>query len=324
MKYGHITGLEKPVSRLVQGTVMVHSGDLEGSFKLLDAVFEQGCTAFDTAHIYGGGDNERTVGKWVNSRNIRDKVVILGKGAHHNPDRRRVTPYDITADLHDSLARFQFEYIDLYLLHRDDPTVPVGPIVDILNEHMKAGKIRAFGGSNWSAERIREANDYALRHDLTPFAASSPNYSLADQVEEPWENCVSISGPSGAAQRAWYAQTRLPVFAWSSLAGGFFSGRLTRANLAQHKDALYYRCYVSEDNLKRLDRVQLLAEEKGLTVPQVAMAYVMNQPMNLYALVGCATPEEFADNVDVLDLTLSSEELAWLNVEAESRQAADA
>lgn len=317
MKYGSIAGIEKPVSRLVQGTVMVHSGDTEGSFKLLDAIFEQGCTVFDTAHVYGNGDNERTVGRWVNSRGIREKVVILGKGAHHNGDRRRVTPYDITADIHDSLARFKFDYIDLYLLHRDDPAVPVGPIVEVLNDHHKAGRIRAFGGSNWTASRLKEANDYAVAHGLVPFAASSPNYSLAEQIEEPWENCVSIGGPAGADQRAWYTESRMPLFAWSSLAGGFFSGRLNRANLADHKDALYHRCYVSDDNLVRLDRARQLAAEKGLSVPQVAMAYVLNQPMDVYALVGCATPEEFADSVEVLNLKLSADELAWLDLSSD-------
>ena len=156
-----VPGIDKPVSRLVQGTMMVNSKQLEAGFAFLDAVLEQGCNTFDTAHVYGGGDNERSVGRWVHERGVRDQVVILGKGAHHNQDRQRVTPFDITSDLHDSLARFQFDYIDLYLLHRDDPSQPVGPIVEILNEHKRAGKIHAFGGSNWSVSRIQAANAYA-------------------------------------------------------------------------------------------------------------------------------------------------------------------
>ena len=139
MQYGSIDGIDKPISRLVQGTVMVNSEEIEKGFALLDEVFELGCTTFDTGHVYGNGDNERTVGRWINERGLRDKVVILGKGAHHNQDRKRVTPFDITADLHDSLARFKTDYIDLYVLHRDDPAVPVGPIVETLNEHFEAG-----------------------------------------------------------------------------------------------------------------------------------------------------------------------------------------
>ena len=80
----------------------------------------------------------------------RDQIVILTKGAHFNQDRNRVTPFDITSDLFDSLVRLRTDSIDLYLLHRDDPTVPVGPIVEVLNEHKEAGRICAIGGSNWT------------------------------------------------------------------------------------------------------------------------------------------------------------------------------
>src|SRR3990170_7330019 len=134
MRYGKVPGVGKPISRLVQGTgtVMLNSKDLDRSFRLLDEVFALGCNAFDTALLYEEGDTERTVGRWVKERDIRDRIVIIGKGAHHNADRNRVTPSDITADILDSLKQFKFDYIDLYLLHRDDPSVPVGPIVEVL------------------------------------------------------------------------------------------------------------------------------------------------------------------------------------------------
>ena len=154
MEYGHISGVAKPIARLVQGTVMVTSKELERSFALLDAVFELGGTTFDTAHGYGGGDCERTVGRWVRERGLRDQVVIIGKGAHPYNGRQRVTPEDITSDVNESLTRFGFDFIDLYLLHRDDPSKPVGPIVEVLNQHHQAGKIGAFGGSNWGSARI--------------------------------------------------------------------------------------------------------------------------------------------------------------------------
>ena len=150
MPYGHIPGINKPVSRLVQGTLMIGTSEREKGFALLDEIFELGGNTFDTAHHYGSGANERAVGQWVRERGVRDKVVIIGKGAHHSEDRKRVTPFDITADLYDSLARFQFDTIDLYLLHRDDPSVPVEPIIEVLNEHQQAGRIRAFGVSNWT------------------------------------------------------------------------------------------------------------------------------------------------------------------------------
>jgi aryl-alcohol dehydrogenase-like predicted oxidoreductase len=322
MIYGQVPGINKPVSRLVQGTVMVTSADEDYAFRLLDDIFALGGNTFDTAHVYGNGDNERTFGRWVASRGLRDQIVILGKGAHHNQDRRRVTPFDISADIHDSLARMQVSHIDLYILHRDDPTVPVGPIVEVLNEHQAAGRIRAFGGSNWSHERIQQANEYAQQHGLIPFAVSSPNFSLADQVREPWENCISIGAERGRAAREWYAQTGLAVFAWSSLAGGFFSGRFRRDNLnsfSEYLDVLCVNSYCYEDNFRRLDRVEALAEAKGLSLPQVAMAYVMSQPMNIFALVGCKNGDEFRANIAALELRLTPEEIAWLELQTDTQ-----
>jgi aryl-alcohol dehydrogenase-like predicted oxidoreductase len=315
VQYGEVHGVDKPISRLVQGTVMIGSEEADRSFELLDEVWGLGCTAFDTAHQYGAGDSERTFGRWMEVRGIREDVVVIGKGAHHNLDRARVTPYDIAADLFDSLARLRTEYIDLYLLHRDDPSVPVGPIIETLNEHLDAGRIHAFGASNWSTERISEVQEYARDGGLVPFAASSPNLSLAVQAKAPWEGCVSISGEEGKAERQWYAQQEMPLFAWSSLAGGFFSGRFTRENLSTfdtYLDELCVETYSYEDNFARFDRALTLAEARGLSVPQVALAYVLGQPLDVFALVGCKTPEEFADNARAAGVSLTPEEKLWL------------
>src|SRR4051812_32887662 len=105
MEYGQIEGVNKPISRLVQGTVAMSTTQPEASFALLDAVFAEGCTALDTAHVYGRGDSERMVGRWIRERGVRDRIVIITKGAHHNEDRQRVTRHDIESDLQDSLAR---------------------------------------------------------------------------------------------------------------------------------------------------------------------------------------------------------------------------
>lgn len=315
MLYGTLPGLDKPVSRLVQGTVMVSSAEERASFQLLDEVFALGCTTFDTAHVYGNGDNERTVGRWVRERGLRDQVVIVAKGAHHNQDRKRVTPFDISADLHDSLARFGFTEIDLYILHRDDPETPAGPIIEVLNEHQQSGKLRAFGASNWTQARLEEANRYAAEHDLTPFAVSSPNFSLAEQVQEPWPGCVSIGGPSGAAARKWYKGQHMPLLTWSSLAGGFFSGRFRRDNLegfTSYLDKLCVSSYCYEDNFKRLDRAEQLAYDKGVSLPQLALAYVTSHPLDIYALIGCSNGAEFAANLEALNLKLSEQERTWL------------
>jgi aryl-alcohol dehydrogenase-like predicted oxidoreductase len=330
MQYGRIEGVEKPVSRLVLGTMIVSVREPERSFALLDSVFELGGNALDTAHVYGGGNSERGIGQWMAERGNREQVVIVSKGCHHNADRKRVTSYDLSSDLHDSLARLQTGYIDVYLLHRDNPEMPVGPVVEALNEHWQAGRIRAFGGSNWTHRRIEEANEYALRRGLQPFTASSPNYGLAEQVRDPWgPGCVTLSGPQNAEARSWYEANQMPVLAYSSLARGFFSGRIappgapgnSPGDFKQSLEALDRACrtaYCHEVNFRRLERAMVLAEEKGVSVPQIALAYVLHSPLNVFPLVGAANGDEFAQNVQALDLSLTEVERAWLNLERES------
>jgi len=323
MPYGQVAGVPVPVARLVLGTMIVSIQERERSFELLDGVFSMGGNAFDTAHVYAGGQSERCLGAWLQARANREQVFILSKGCHHNQDRARVTPYDLSADLHDSLARLQTDYIDLYLLHRDDPQVPVGIIMDALNEHHAKGRIRAFGGSNWTHERIAEANAYAARHGLTPMVASSPNFGLAEQVLDPWgPGCVSISGPTNQDARAWYQSSGMPIFAYSSLGRGLFSGRLSRQNLPEAErllDSAARTAYLHEVNLKRLDRVAQLAAERGYSVPQVALAYVLHTPLKVFPLVGAANAGEFAENLRALEIVLTPEECAWLNLERNER-----
>ena len=324
MQYADIPRLNKRVARIVQGSTMIGSDlDERESFALLDQVYELGCNTLDTAHGYSRGESERIIGRWMQARNLREEIVIITKGAAHSEDRRRMTPFDIASDLHDSLARLQTDYIDLYLLHRDDPDVPVEPIIDSLNEHQTAGRIRAFGASNWSHQRIAEANAYALANGLEPFVASSPQFSLVEVLDEPWPLCISISGSTGALAREWYAQTQMPVLAWSPLASGFFSGRFRRDNLhlfgEREWDEVCVRTYASEANFQRLDRAEIFASQKGLTAAQVALAYVINQPMNVFALVGPHSGEKFRMNVEASEVRLTQEEMAWLDLMRDSR-----
>jgi aryl-alcohol dehydrogenase-like predicted oxidoreductase len=215
----------------------------------------------------------------------------------------------------DSLARLRTDHVDLYFLHRDDPSLPVGPIVEALNEHRNAGRIRAFGGSNWTYGRIAEANAYAAAHGLAPFVASSPNFGLAEQVENPWgEGCTSLSGPTNATDREWHRKNRIAVFAYSSLGRGFFSGRLNRENYREVADGACLRAYCHEVNFQRLDRVRELAGKKGCSIAQLALAWTLAQPLEIHALVGAASQEEIEQNRAALDITLTETELAWLDL----------
>ena len=308
------TGIDKPISRIVLGTMILRMERKEESLALLDAAYEHGINTFDTAVGYGGGDAERCIGIWCAERGLRDEIVVLTKGCHHNADRKRVTPFDLASDLHDSLARLKTDCIDLYMLHRDDTSLPVGPIVEALNQHLQAGRIRAFGGSNWTLDRIREAIRYAEEHDLTSFAANSPNYGLAEQVENPWgPGCVSLSGPGKKPERDWHVETQMPVFAYSSLGRGLFSGKVTRENYEDTADSACQRAYCHEVNFRRLDRATEMAREKGVSVSQLALAYVLTSRMSTYALVGAANRVEIEQCADARSINLSEAERAWLD-----------
>ena len=207
--------------------------------------------------------------------------------------------------------------MDLHLLHRDDPSVPVGPIVEELNAQREAGRIRAFGGSNWQPDRIQEANDYAEAHGLVPFVASSPNYSLAVQAEEPWEDCISIGGGENAEKRVWYKESRMPVLAWSTLGRGFFSGKLTKGNFSEVRNELEECCiraFCTAENFQRLERVQALARARNHSIAQVALAYLFHQPLDLFAIVGCTRPESFKECVSAFEIKLSDSEIEWLDL----------
>jgi aryl-alcohol dehydrogenase-like predicted oxidoreductase len=308
-----LPGCTKQLSQIVMGTMIVGLKNYEDSTALLDNAISLGVNTFDIAWVYGGGDSERAIGQWMRERGNREQVFIITKGAHHNRDRARVTPYDITADLMDSLARLQTDYIDLYLLHRDDTDKAVGPIMDVLNEHQKAGRIRAFGGSNWTHTRIAEANAYASANKLLPMTASSPNFGLCEQLDDPWgPGCVTISGDIGAEGRKFYQETGIPVFAYSSLGHGMMSGRVTRENHKEMLDGVALKAYAHEVNFARLDRVRELAAGKGVKVAQIAIAYTMSQPFTVFPLFTPGNVQEMKEVVAAADIKLTGQECRWI------------
>ncbi len=309
MHYRPFAPLQRDLSRLVLGSMVFSSDDLANTFALLDAWREVGGNVIDTAHLYRGGDSERALGRWLEARGCREEVVLIAKGAHHNQDRKRVTPEDITCDLRDSLARLRTDYADLYILHRDDPEVPVGVIVQALNEHRRAGRIRAFGGSNWSTARLDEANAYAREHGLEGFTASSPHLSLAVPAGEIWQGCVDARSPEALA---WYQRTQMPLFAWSSQARGFFSGRFTPET--PERDETVTRVYFSPENWERLRRARELGGQRGFSATEVALAWVLHQPFPVFPLIGPATVAELRSSTRALELELSPEEVAWLDL----------
>jgi predicted dehydrogenase/aryl-alcohol dehydrogenase-like predicted oxidoreductase len=304
MKYGTVDGLAKKVSRLVMGvdnqTTVPHAA------AMFDAWFECGGNAFDTAYIYAGGLNEKMLGHWVKARGVRDEVVITCKGAH-TPDN---FPAMIGPQLTQSLDRLQTDHADLYMMHRDNPAVPAGEFVDVLNREMKAGRIKAFGGSNWSVARVQEANDYAAAKGLAGFAMMSNNFSLARMVAPIWAGSVSASDP---ISRMWLAKNQIALFCWSSQARGFFTDRAHR-DLSLNDEEMN-RCWVAEDNWQRRDRVLELAKKMHVLPINIALAYVLAQPFPTFPLIGPRTLEELRTSLPGLSIELSDAEVRWLNLE---------
>ncbi|MFD0696021.1 aldo/keto reductase [Paenibacillus sp. GCM10027628] len=309
MEYMHIQGVDKAISRLIMGT-----GDLrkleEPERTMLDAYIAAGGNTFDTAHQYR--NKEKILGQWLAEKQLREDVVILTKGAHHDDGSPgpRVNPQAIRKDLMESLERLSTDYVDLYALHRDDPSVAVGPIIEELNEHIQAKRVRAIGASNWSFRRIQEANEYAASHKLIGFAFNSPNLSLAKPNEPRWEGCVSADEETCL----WHSHHQLPLFAWSSQAGGFFSGHFSQDN---RTDEEMVRVYYSESNWERYRRAVKLAKEKQVTPIQIALSYVLNQSFPTCAIIGPRKPEELQSSIQSMQLRLTCQELEWLDLQRE-------
>ncbi|MDE2749804.1 MAG: aldo/keto reductase [Chloroflexota bacterium] len=325
MKYAQIPGIDKPISRLLQGSIMLSADDRDGNFRLLDACFENGFNAFDSAHSYGAGLTDTELGAWIQSRGIRDEVAILGKCAHpENGIRDRVRPEYIRRDLAESLERLQTDAVELFLLHRDSREYPVGEIVDVLHEAKEAGQIGVYGGSNWLADRVKAANDYAAANGKTPFTVSSPQFSVAEMVKPAWEGCISVSGAQGEADRAYYKENEISLFTWSSLAGGFMTGKFSRDNLdsfTEYWDTNPIEAYAYENNFKRLDRVIELAADKGLSPAQISVAYVLSNNPRYHAIVANWATEQVPDNAAAADIQLSAAEIAWLELKMEEKPA---
>jgi predicted dehydrogenase/aryl-alcohol dehydrogenase-like predicted oxidoreductase len=305
MVYDQIKHLDRKVSRLILGC------DNQRTFPhaaiQFDDFFAKGGNTFDTAFIYNSGMQERLLGEWIKLRGVRDQVNVIVKGCH----TPLAFPNILTVQLKESLKRLQIETADIYMMHRDNLDVPVSEWVDVLNEHVKAGRLKAFGGSNWSLARVQEANDYAKSKGLQGFSVVSNNFSLARMVNPVWNGCVAASDPES---RQWFERTRLGLLAWSSQARGFFLPG--RAAPEKTDDRELVHCWYSDDNFQRLARANELAAKKGVTPINIALAYVLNQPFPTFALVGPRQLEELRTSLPGLTVKLSPDEVKWLNLEA--------
>lgn len=281
---------------------------------LLDAYRDAGGNFLDTAHCYcfwapgGDGISERVVGEYLRQNACRDEMVIATKGAHppvpgYRAVERYMSPGRIASDIDDSLGRMRIDTIDLYWLHRDDPRLGVGEVLDMLEAEKRRGRIRAFGGSNWTAERLDEANRYAAEHGLDGFVASQPRWSLlryeAQSRGKRLEPGVLLHLDEDDRRR--HAASQLPVVCYGPTGNGFF------ANEGKAPEQ-----FINPENRARAARARELAGQLGATPNQVALAWLRAQPLPVVPILGTASRDHLRDALGAVALSLTPQQAAYL------------
>ncbi|GGD83450.1 aldo/keto reductase [Paenibacillus nasutitermitis] len=307
-------------SVLVLGTALFGSSiDEAGSFRLLDRYYEVHGNFLDTSLNYADwqwpvkGISEKTLGKWLKLRGHRQDIIIGTKGACprlNNGAFFRLQREDIVSDLHQSLHNLQTDTIDLYYLHRDDPSKPAAEIIETLEDQVKAGNIRYYACSNWSLPRIQEACRYAKESGKRGFVANQMMWSLANV------NRHRLSDPTLVSMDAWMTQYHeeggLSAIPYSSQANGFFSGKYAPGD--GQSDSLAGRHYYNEINFARLERVQHMARDLDLSCSVIALAYMLSpaHAFPVYPVIGPKNMEQLDDSLAAVEVQLDLNSIRML------------
>ncbi|MDK1118944.1 MAG: aldo/keto reductase [Anaerolineae bacterium] len=321
MRYVNIPHTELNPSRVCLGSNRFGTLIKEpNAFALLDTFLEMGANFIDTAHIYADwikgaqkSASEKTIGKWLKRSGNRDRVVLATKGGHPSLSTthlHRMSKDEITRDLNDSLTNLQTEVIDLYWLHRDATDVPVEDIIEIFNDQVQAGKIRYFGCSNWSVERISAANSYAQNNDLQGFVASQLWWSLAQP------NRAALTSPEsqvvfGIKEAEFHRKSEMAIIPYSAQGKGFFSklDKLGEKGLNDtDRDS-----FINDLNNHRSTQIKRLAKKYDVPVSHIVLSYLISQPFVTIPIIGSRTLDQLKDSLFAVNLILKSEEIANLS-----------
>lgn len=272
------------------GNVFGWTADEARSFDLLDRFVERGFNAIDTADVYSawapglsGGESETVIGNWLAQRGRRDDVLLMTKVGMWEP-RKGLSAGNIAAAVEDSLKRLRTDYIDVYYAHVDDAEVPLAETLGAFGRLVEAGKVRALGASNYSAERLREALAVSKAQDLPRYEVIQPSYSLYDRSFE--------SDLAGVAE-----EHGLGVVSFFSLANGFLAGKYRSVDdIKGTAREDFLQGYFDARGLKLLDALFEAADDVKATPAQVALAWLMGRP-NLTAPIASATSLEQLDDI---------------------------
>ncbi|MGW1535424.1 aldo/keto reductase [Streptomyces aureus] len=270
---------------------------------IVDAALEGGINLIDTADRYGDGESEEMVGKAIAGR--RDDIVLatkagmpMGEERNHVGASRRW----LTAELDDSLRRLGVDHVDLYQIHRWDPTTSDEETLSALTDLQRAGKIRYFGSSTYPAHRIVQAQWAAREHHLRPYVTEQPSYSLLQRGIE--AHVLPVTQEYG-----------LGVLAWSPLASGWLSGAVRKGReIATSRSTFLPQRFdlTVPSNQARLDAVEKLAEvadQAGLSLIQLALGFVTAHPGVTSALIGPRTLDHLRSQLAAADTVLSTDVL---------------
>jgi aryl-alcohol dehydrogenase-like predicted oxidoreductase len=304
------------VSTLALGTMTFGAEtDEEGAQDQLDRYVEAGGTLIDTADVYSAGRSEEVVGRWLSgsSAAVREQLVLATKGRFpmgDGPNDAGLSRRHLAAALDASLRRLRVERVDLYQVHAYDPWTPLEETLSFLDAAVRAGKVHYVGLSNFTGWQLQRAVDVAEFRNLTRPVTVQPQYNLLVREIE-WE-IVPAAQANG-----------LGLLPWSPLGGGWLTGKYRRdlrptgaTRLGENPDRgveAYDRRSVSARTWAVVDEVGRIAEQRGVSKAQVALAWLVDRPAVTSVILGARTTEQLEDNLGAADLHLSAEETARLD-----------
>jgi len=292
------------------GNIFGWTVDQAASFKLLDAFFEAGFNAVDTADVYSrwvpghqGGESEIIIGEWMKQRGNRTKVIVMTKaGMDMGEGKKGLSKAHVLRSTEDSLRRLQTDYIDLYQSHIDDPDTPFEETLGAYAELIKQGKVRAIGASNHKGDRLAAALEVSRKTGLPAYQSLQPNYSLVERAEYE-TNLEPIC-----------VKENLGVINYFPLAGGFLTGKYrSESDAAGKARARNVTKYLNERGYKILDALDRVAAKHRATPAKVALAWVMAQPSITAPIVSATNLDQLNDLISSVELKLDRDSIDLLN-----------
>ena len=290
------------------GNVFGWTVDERASFRLLDELVDVGLNAIDTADVYSiwvpdhtGGESETILGKWMRARNNRDRVTIATKVGMAMGENKGLSADWIARAVDDSLRRLQTDRIDLYQAHIDDTDVPLEETLGTFSRLIEAGKVRAIGCSNYTAERLQAALDISRQHNLPRYESVQPQYNLIHRNE--------FEGDLAAL----CAREKIGAISFFGLAAGFLSGKYrTAADLEKSSRSNRVSGMMTERNLSILDVLLDVARAEQTTPSSVAIAWLISRPHLTAPIVSATGSAQLQEIVGAVSLELSPESLRAL------------